>query len=156
MSIVIISDRDPKAWIKTIEESNAKPAVEIYPDVKNKDEIEYALVWNHPPGVFEEFPNIEVIASMGAGVDHILRDPAVPKKAKITRIVDEQLAKDMAEFVLALIMSRLRNLYLHRQYEQQQEWRPKTYLRIQEVRVGIMGMGELGRTLGKKLTDNGF
>lgn len=156
MSIVLISDRDPQPWIKAVEERNKDVEVEIYPQIKNKEAIKYALVWNHPPGVFQEFPNIKVIASMGAGVDHILRDPALPKQAKVTRIVDEQLAKDMAEFVLALVLNQLRNLSLHRQFEQKGEWEPRNYRRIQEVKIGIMGMGELGSTAAKKLTTNGF
>ncbi len=156
MSIVIISDREPKAWTAALAESNPEIKVEVYLEVENKEEVEYALVWNHPEGVFEEFPNIKVIASMGAGVDHILRDPKLPKNAKITRIVDEQLAKDMAEFVLALVMNKLRNLNLHKQLEQQKEWKPKSYQRIPETKIGIMGMGELGTTVGKKLVDNNF
>ncbi|WP_424493288.1 2-hydroxyacid dehydrogenase [Salinimicrobium sp. GXAS 041] len=156
MSIVIISDRDPKAWTEALAENKPHLKVELYPEVENKEEVEYALVWNHPSGVFEEFPNIKVIASMGAGVDHILRDPQLPKMAKITRIVDEQLAKDMAEFVLALVLNKLRNLSLHQYFEQEKEWKPKSYQRIQEITVGIMGMGELGTSVGKKLVDNNF
>lgn len=156
MSIAIISDRNPDAWIKALNKHQNDIEVEVYPDISNKKEVEYALVWNHPPGVFKEFPNIKVIASMGAGVDHIMRDPELPENVKITRIVDEQLAKDMAEFVLALVLNKLRNLSLHHYLEQQREWKPKSYQRIDEVKIGIMGMGELGSTVGKKLTKNGF
>ncbi|GHA26452.1 glyoxylate/hydroxypyruvate reductase A [Salinimicrobium marinum] len=156
MSIAIISDRNPDAWIKTLNEHQKKIEVEVYPDISNKNEVEYALVWNHPQGVFKEFPNIKVIASMGAGVDHIMQDPELPENVKVIRIVDEQLAKDMAEFVLALVLNKLRNLSLHHHLEQQQEWKPKTYQRIDEVKIGIMGIGELGSTVSKKLTENGF
>jgi glyoxylate/hydroxypyruvate reductase A len=156
MSIAIISDRNPDAWIKALHENQNDIEVEVYPDISNKEKVEYALVWNHPPGVFKEFPNIKVIASMGAGVDHIMRDPELPENVKVTRIVDEQLAKDMAEFVLALVLNKLRNLSLHQHLEQQREWKPKSYQRIEEVKIGIMGMGELGSTVGKKLIQNGF
>ena len=156
MSIAVISDRNPDAWIKALHENQNDIEVEVYPDISNKEKVEYALVWNHPPGVFKEFPNIKVIASMGAGVDHIMRDPELPENVKVTRIVDEQLAKDMAEFVLALVLNKLRNLSLHQHLEQQREWKPKSYQRIEEVKIGIMGMGELGSTVGKKLTENGF
>lgn len=156
MSILIISDRDPQAWIKAIKEEDEGVEIQVYPDVKTKDEIEYALVWNHPPGIFSEFPNIKVIASMGAGVDHIVRDPELPDHAKITRIIDEQLATDMAEFVLARCMDYLRNLSLHQEFAAKQEWKPKSYKRIADVKVGIMGMGNLGTTVGQKLVTAGF
>lgn len=156
MSILLISDRNTDSWITAIKNEDKDIKVEVYPDIQDKNEIEYALVWNHPPGVFNEFPNIKVIASMGAGVDHIVRDPELPEDAKITRIVDEQLATDMAEFVLARCMDHLRNLSLHQQFAQKEEWKPKSYKRIADVQVGIMGMGNLGTTVGKKLADAGF
>lgn len=156
MPILLISDRNTDGWFKAIKEENNEIKVYVYPDVEDKEEIEYALVWNHPPGVFDEFPNIKVIASMGAGVDHIVRDPELPENAKITRIVDDQLATDMAEFVLARCMDHLRNLPLHQQFAEKEEWKPKSYKRIADVQVGIMGMGNLGITVGKKLTDAGF
>lgn len=156
MSIVIISDRDPKAWIQALKNKNPDLDLRVYPDDKDREEVEYALVWNHPPGVFTNYPNLKVVASMGAGVDHILRDPKLPANITLTRIVDEQLATDMAEFVLALVMDHLRNLSFHQYQEFQQQWKPKSYLRISEVDVGIMGIGNLGITVSKKLSLTGF
>lgn len=156
MPIVLISDRDPKAWERAIETTSPKTDLRVHPMAGNKEEVEYALVWNHPPGALKEYPNLKVVSSMGAGVDHILRDPELPEGIKITRIVDEQLAVDMAEFVLALTMGHLRNLNLHKQKEPNAEWAPKAYLRIADVKVGIMGMGKLGTTVAKKLVGTGF
>ena len=156
MSILIIRDRNSEVWKAAIEKKNPEIEVEIYPEVKDKEAIEYALVWNHPPGVFKQFPNIKVIASMGAGVDHILRDPELPENAKITRVVDEQLTEDMADFVLTLVLNHLRNINLHQENEQNREWKPEPYQRITDVKVGILGIGELGSIAGKKLSHNGF
>lgn len=156
MSILLISSKSTDGWFKAIKEENEEIEVEVYPDVKDKDAIEYALVWNHPPGVFDEFPNIKVISSMGAGVDHITRDPKLPEDVTITRIVDDQLAIDMAEFVLARSMAHLRNLSLHQRFAEKQEWKPKSYKRIADVQAGILGMGNLGITVGEKLADAGF
>lgn len=156
MSILLISSKSTDGWFKAIKEKNEEIDVQVYPDIKDKDAVEYALVWNHPPGVFKEFPNTKVISSMGAGVDHIVRDPELPEDAKIVRIVDDQLATDMAEFVLARSMEHLRNFPLHQQFAAKQEWKPKSYQRIAEVQVGILGLGNLGITVGNKLSDAGF
>lgn len=156
MSIVIISDRDPKAWVQAIKSKHPGINLMLYPEDRNREEVEYALVWNHPRGVFKQYPNLKVIASMGAGVDHILNDPEIPKNANITRIVDTQLATDMAEFVLALVMDHLRNLSSHKGQEQERLWKPQPYSRISELKVGILGMGVLGATVAEKLTATGF
>ena len=156
MSIVLISDRDTNAWTQALK--NAAPDVDlrIHPEDGNPREVEYALVWNHPTGIFKKYPNLKVIASMGAGVDHILSDPELPKGVVVTRIVSEQLATDMAEFVLALVLGHLRNLAWYKETEREQEWKFEPYLRIKEVKVGIMGLGHLGKTVAKQLLATGF
>src|SRR5690606_5106951 len=103
--------------------------------------------------IFKNYPNLKVIASMGAGVDHITSDPDIDENIKITRIVDEQLTVDMGAFVLALIMEHLRNLSYH---HNSKEWKPRSYKKIKDTRVGIMGMGVLGGGVAKILKANGF
>jgi len=156
MSIVIISDRDPKAWLSALKARAPELEVYVYPEVENKEKVEYALVWNYPHGVLKEFPNLKVVASMGAGVDHIMNDAELPRKVLVTRVVDKQLGIDMAEFVLALILSHLRNLLVHKGTEVSKEWTPKTYFRIADPTVGIMGMGVLGNKVSEKLKSAGF
>ncbi len=40
--------------------------------------VRYALTWRHPPGALQDLPNLRVILSLGAGVDHLFADPAPP------------------------------------------------------------------------------
>lgn len=154
--MIIISGRDPQPWIQALKNKDPELELQVYPDCTEPEKVEFALVWNHPKGIFQKFPSLKVIASMGAGVDHILSDPELPKNVKITRIVDPQLASDMAEFVLALVMNHLRNLSIHKAQEQSALWKPKAYLRISDVKVGILGLGILGKSVAEKLTSAGF
>lgn len=156
MSIVLISDRDTKAWIQAIKNASPDIDLRVHPDSGNKEEVTFALVWNHPRGVLKEYPNLKVVASMGAGVDHILSDPDLPDQVAVTRIVSPQLAIDMGEFVLATVMGHLRNLAFYREIERHEQWEFKPYLRIGEVKIGIMGMGFLGTTVARQLTKLGF
>ena len=156
MSIVIISDRDPKAWLSALKSKATEVEVSVYPEVRDKSKVDYALVWNYPHGVLTEFPNLKVVASMGAGVDHILSDPELPKDVLVTRVVDVQLGIDMAEFVLAVVLSHLRNLLLHKGTEPGKQWQPRPYLRISDPKIGIMGMGILGNRVAEKLKSAGF
>ena len=41
----------------------------------DKAEIDMALVWKPPPGGLAAFPNLKVIFSLAAGIDHLLADP---------------------------------------------------------------------------------
>src|SRR5690606_8239080 len=80
-------------------------------------------------------------------------DPDIPQTVVVTRIVDEQLTKDMSEFVLALIMSYLKNISYH---HFNQSWAPKKYLRIEDAHIGILGLGTLGGGLAELLRKNDF
>ena len=151
--LIISSNRDPKAWTKALKEYDPQLEIEVFPEVQNPEEVDFVLSWKHPHGIFKEYPSLKVIASMGAGIDHIIEDPNIPEGIKITRVIDEQLTKDMGVFVLALVLEQLRNLSQH---YCSTEWKSKKYGRPEDVQVGIMGLGELGKAAAKKLRENGF
>lgn len=154
MSVLVISPgRDPKAWVRELKNQHPGMNIIVYPEEHNNEEVEFALSWKHPRGIFKNYPNLKVIASMGAGVDHITSDDEIPGHVKITRVVDRQLTEDMGDFVLALVMDHLRNLSHH---HGKKEWKPKKYKRIKDTRVGVMGLGVLGRGVAKKLANNDF
>lgn len=154
MSVLVISPgRDPKAWVRELQNQHPGMNVYVYPEEHDKDEVEYAVSWKHPRGIFKNYPNLKVIASMGAGVDHITSDPEIPDHIQITRIVDEQLRLDMNAFVLALILNHLRNISYH---HNNKKWEPKKYIQVKKVQVGILGLGVLGRGVAETLVKNDF
>lgn len=154
MSVLVISPgRNPEKWVNELKNQHPGMNVVVYPEEHDKEEVEYAIAWKHPRGIFKNYPNLKVVASMGAGVDHITSDPEIPEHVKITRIVDGQLREDMGDFVLALILNHLRNLSLH---HNSREWKPKSYSRIKDTRVGILGLGVLGSGVAERLVQNGF
>jgi glyoxylate/hydroxypyruvate reductase A len=151
--LIVSSQRDPKDWVEALKAEAPDLDLEVYPEVKDPEKVEFVLSWKHPHGIYKDFPNLKVIASMGAGIDHIIEDPDIPEHIKITRVIDEQLTKDMSVFVLSLILDHLRNLSFH---YCSKEWNPKKYLRPEDVQVGIMGMGVLGVGVAETLIKNKF
>jgi len=93
---------------------------------------------------------------MGAGVDHLLGDPDLPNEVAVVRLVDEKLASDMFEYILAVILAELRNLKSHFQNQANQTWDVLPYKRMEDVRVGIMGMGRMGSHVSTHLATLGF
>ncbi|SOC78800.1 glyoxylate/hydroxypyruvate reductase A [Salinimicrobium sediminis] len=151
--LIVSSQRDPKAWVQALKEQDPDLDLEVFPEVADPSKVEFALSWKHPHGIYKNYPNLKAIASMGAGIDHIINDPDIPQHIKITRVIDEQLTKDMSVFVLSLILDHLRNLSHH---YCSKEWKPVKYLRPEEVQVGIMGMGVLAVGVAEKLIRNKF
>ncbi|GAA4437510.1 glyoxylate/hydroxypyruvate reductase A [Pontibacter saemangeumensis] len=157
MSIMIITQRKEIApWVKALQERRPALEIRVYPDGGNYDDVTFALAWNHPLGAFREFRNLKCIASMGAGVDHIMKDPDLPEDAVITKVTDENLTNDMAAFTLGLVLQHVRGLSEYEAQQRQHIWRRKAYKRAEDVTVGVMGMGVLGAHVARVLRQTGF
>lgn len=156
MAIVIINPKGVEPWVEALHQIDPQLDIRVFPNDSNREEIDFALTWRHPHGVFKDYPNIKCISSMGAGVDHLLKDPNLPEQAVITRLVDPNLAQDMAEFVLALVMNHLRDLNAFKLKQTQTIWKPAWYLRIKDVKVGVMGVGAIGKQVVLELQKAGF
>lgn len=157
MSIALfIQHRFSERWKDHLSQLLPTTKIEIYPEIEKPDEVSYAISWKHDLGVFNQFKNLKVIASLGAGVHHILKDESIPESIQITRIVDEQLQKDMASFVLTQCLNVNRNIFQYLRQQEQKEWKLNTYKTPEETKVGILGMGVLGKSAGELLHQNGF
>ena len=157
MAIVIIR-QDGKAshWKEILLSTSKNISIYEFGEEHPREDITMALVWQHPKGALRQYPNLKCVASMGAGVDFIMADTDISEKITITRVVDPMLASDMSEFVIACIYSHLKNLSFYAQQKSQKIWTRKNYLTKEDVSIGIMGLGELGRTLAKELQHLGF
>lgn len=157
MSIALfIQHRFSERWKDHLSQLLPTTKIEIYPEIEKPDEVSYAISWKHDLGVFNQFKNLKVIASLGAGVHHILKDESIPESIQITRIVDEQLQNDMASFVLTQCLNVNRNIFQYLRQQEQKEWKLNTYKTPEETKVGILGMGVLGKSAGELLHQNGF
>ncbi|MBC8051059.1 MAG: glyoxylate/hydroxypyruvate reductase A [Chitinophagales bacterium] len=114
------------------------------------DEIDYALAWKPPPGALAQYPNLKAIFSMGAGVDHLMGDPSLPE-APIVRYVDPDLTNRMSEYVVQHVLMHHRRHLDYAEQQRQRIWRELPQPAANNVRVGIMGYGVLGRDVAAKL-----
>lgn len=157
MSLVIFSKAHKvKPWIDALKREAPDIEVMAYDKVEDKSKVLFALAWNHPRGIFKDYPNLKCVSSMGAGVDHIMNDPDIPEQVKIARIVDPLLSQDLAEFALTLTMNHLRGITHYKLFQQDSTWKKSMYLRISEVNVGIMGTGMIGNHVATFLSSCGF
>lgn len=116
----------------------------------------YAFVWEPKPGLLAQYTNIKAIFSLGAGVDHILADPALPKDVPIIRMGDEGLKEGMAEFVLMNVLMHHRKTPELIAAQRQHHWKRVFSLAARDVRVGILGYGALGARAAAALAPLGY
>ena len=85
---LICPTKDPAPWVKAIQAVDPTIDLRVWPEDGDKADITFALVWAQPQGIFSQYPNLQVISSMGAGVDNLLQDTSMPKQATLVRMVD--------------------------------------------------------------------
>lgn len=154
--LIICNDRDLSPWVNALKDLKPDLDVRLYPDEGNFEEIEFVLCWKHPKGILKRYPNLKVISSMGAGVDHLFTDPDLPAGVPIVRIVDPELAQAMSEFVIGIILNQMRSLTVYHENQKQKLWKARRFAIAKNTQIGIMGLGVLGQDLAKKLTALGF
>ncbi len=157
MGIVIIrQDGKIPKWKEVLEAISPSTKIYSYLEEHPKEKITMAVVWKHPEGVLQHYPNLKCIASAGAGVDFIFDDPDLPKNIAVTRVVDPLLVSDMSEFVIALVFNHLKNLGTYKADQINNDWNPTAYKPINDATIGIMGMGKLGIYTARDLRQFGF
>jgi glyoxylate/hydroxypyruvate reductase A len=157
MSLLIaVSGWDPAPWRRRLEALLPSHSIATLGEPFDRASIRYALSWRHPAGALKDLPNLRAIVSLGAGVDHLFADPALPDKP-IVRVVDPDLTDRMSEWVLMHALVHLRQL---RRYERQQRERLWTDDDAQpkagDVQVGVLGLGVMGKDAATKLKGLGF
>lgn len=150
--LLSVTGFNPQRWYELL---SAERDVVLEPDRADDPSIDYAVVWKQRPGVLSSLPNLKVVFSIGAGVDHIFADPHLPD-VPIVRVVAENLTQYMVEFVLWRVLDHHRQGVLYRAQQARRVWHEAKQPPADEVAVGIMGFGQLGRAAAKALLAAGF
>jgi glyoxylate/hydroxypyruvate reductase A len=118
-------------------------------------EIRHALAWQPLAGELAKFPNLELVVSVGAGVDHLFRDKALPD-VPIVRYVDPDLTTRMVQYVVLHTLFHVRRMTEHLAQQREARWEYVPEPMPGEVRVGIMGIGVLGQAAAGALRALGY
>ena len=124
---------------------------EVWPDVRNPEDISVALIWKTSDEILSKFPNLRLICSFGAGVDHLISKSSIPKSASITRLVDPKLSDSVSKYCIMSIIAYEKNFKNHILNKERKKWFWKDD--IPQPAVGILGMGVIGNNLALKLND---
>jgi glyoxylate/hydroxypyruvate reductase A len=121
------------------------------------DAVTHVLVWEPQPGRLARYPNLRVIFSSAAGVDHITCDPDLPRGVPIVRMATGETAQTMGEYVCLAALSILRDGNRLAAAQAARRWdtfeQPHTAF---DKRVGIMGLGNIGQVVARMLRGLGF
>jgi glyoxylate/hydroxypyruvate reductase A len=121
------------------------------------EEVAYAFVWEPEPGRLASYPNLRLICSTGAGVDHILADPHLPRHLGIVRMGGEETVQRMREYVAFAALALLRDARRMALNQAARRWEDFNAAHSAcDVRAGVLGLGQLGAAAAATLRDLGF
>jgi glyoxylate/hydroxypyruvate reductase A len=150
--LLSVTGFNPQRWQELL---SADREVVLAPDGLNDPSITYAVVWKQRPNLLAGLPNLRAIFSIGAGVDHIFTDPTVPD-VPIVRVVAENLTQYMTEYVMWRVLDHHRQGMLYRAQQRKKIWHEPPQRPANDISVGIMGLGQLGRAAAQALLALGF
>lgn len=122
-----------------------------WPDVGSPGEVDIAMVWKMPHGELAKFPNLKLIISMAAGVDHVLSDPDRPEGVPIVRVTDPHMARSMGHWFLMNILRLHRETAHFDTLRAEKIWPPEIAFDTDAISVGILGLGYLGTHVAQML-----
>jgi glyoxylate/hydroxypyruvate reductase A len=154
--LAAMSEAEFGGWEGALREVFAGEELRVYPEVGEPTEIEVALVANPPPGVLGELPNLRLIHSLWRGVDALVGDATLPRDVPLARLVDPAMVRAMTETVLLHVLTLHRRIPEYREQQGRALWRELDQPTAGERRVGILGLGDLGREAARALAGLGF
>ena len=144
-------------WIEALRHHVSDLAVQPMEQPVDPARVRYVAAWRHRPGTLANFPHLRAIFSLGAGVDHLMADAELPAGVPIVRVVDPDLTNRMSEWVLLSVLMHHRQLRLYDWQQNERHWQEDLFQpAAKDVRVGVMGLGVLGRDAARKLHLMGF
>ena len=126
-------------------------------EVPDPAAIRFAIGFEPSEEQLRAFPNLALIASIGAGADGMLENPALPPDLPVLRMVNPAQADMMASYAAYHVIGWHRRMWDYEAQQAERLWRWLDVLVMpQDVPVGILGYGHLGARIGAVLSGLGY
>jgi glyoxylate/hydroxypyruvate reductase A len=127
----------------------------LWPDVGDPAQVRYLAAWLPPENIATTFRNLELIFSVGAGVDQF-DFSQLPPHIPLIRMLEPGITESMIEYVTMAVLALHRDLVDFIAQQREQTWREIQIISASSRRVGVMGLGLLGQAVLEQLKTFGF
>ncbi|BCG02145.1 glyoxylate/hydroxypyruvate reductase A (plasmid) [Paraburkholderia sp. PGU19] len=144
-----------KLWAQHFAQKAPEIPFRLWPDVGDPAAVRYLAAWQPPDDPARTLPNLEVIFSVGAGIDQFDLS-RVPPHIAVVRMIEPGIVEGMVEYVTQAVLTIHRDLFDYVLQQRQRVWREMPVRAASTRRVGVLGLGMLGTAVLERLRLFGF
>lgn len=142
-------------WAELFARKMPEMPFRIWPDIGDPREVRFLAAWQPPTDLSTQFPNLEVLFSTGAGTDQF-DFSTIPATLPVVRMVESGIIHGMVEYVTLAVLSIHRDWRTYLDQQRENTWKAHRVHPASSRRVGVMGLGTLGRAVLDRLRAFGF
>ena len=117
--------------------------------------VRYLVTWTAPENLAATYPNLRLIFSVGAGVDQFDL-AALPPSVGVARMLEPGIARQVGAYATLATLALHRDLPLYLDQQRRATWAASVNVPAERRRVGVLGLGALGRATLEALAPFGF
>lgn len=159
MDILLCGTFDDHArdqWLAALREAYPEGRWHLSRETTAAEDIKVVVAANPAPGALQGLPSLELIQSLWAGVDRLLKDDSLPGQVPVARMVDPAMNQAMAETALWATLSLQRGFFRYAAQQADARWLQWPQRRADEMNVTVLGMGQMGRCCAHALAAQGY
>ena len=154
---VLLHIDDIDTWRQALAERLPEAEIVTADDPADKRRnADYLAVWQPPEALLAEQAQARGIINLGAGVDALLNNPALPENVPIVKLRDAGMAELIADYARYGILHFQRDFDRYQRQQAQREWRKHAVVDKHDWPVGVLGLGAIGTKVAAMLAADGF
>jgi glyoxylate/hydroxypyruvate reductase A len=156
MSVLYISDPvRGQAWSRLFKQQAPELEFHVWPETGDLNAVDTLVAWAPKPKLLQQLPNLKILYSVGAGIDHVDMSALSPA-VLLVRMIEPGITEGVVEYVLMAVLAAHRQLLDYREQQARKLWQMLELVAAGKRSVGVMGLGVLGQATLAALRPFGF
>jgi glyoxylate/hydroxypyruvate reductase A len=156
MTLLYKGDMDRgREWARLLALKAPELPVFVWPETGDLHAVRYLAAWQPPVDFMRTMPNLEVVFSVGAGIDQFDLS-SIPPHVTLVRMMEPGIVESMVQYVLQAVLTLHRDFIQYSVQQKQHTWREIPVRPASSTRIGVLGLGMLGTAVLQTLSSLGF